>query len=473
MLVKLVKFEVHIKQMKSIKYFLLLFILVLSISNSFSQSMVVLEQIQVYSTLNPNAKYWQLPDDISDIQKALDSGIFKESNLTRLTSFSPIKKTLTKQSQVGKITLNWEESRNIPFHAYLEIYELDPETTYQNKLVTVSESKKDSIQSVWAIVVGIFNQQHQRIFQKTILLGMMPVASLGLGYPSNWTATTPNTLYQAINKGIQFISKDIDNMEFMEATVPLAYATDNYWMPITHNHPRITFDTSKQFISYPSSSGLQLLRIPNARLTKLDIKNKDNNYPYKDIINTIKKTRTSINNKEYYQVIQPLRDVHANKDYTLKGYIEFNTNFSFNDDYTQTSALQFLTEIPNIIYDGKDSIGYFKVRNAVAEKDKFFYPNKIYNGYDSTKQFIINDKINEFPITHATVISGNVYDQEFSIQFDNGQQLKTILINNKIVAIIEGNKKPRQMVNVAKENNNNLNNLLLLMAYGELFQSPD
>ena len=125
----------------------------------------------------------------------------------------------------------------------------------------------------------------------------------------------------------------------------------------------------------------------------------------------------------------------------MKGYIEFNTNFSFNDDYTQTSALQFLTEIPNIIYDGKDSIGYFKVRNAVAEKDKFFYPNKIYNGYDSTKQFIINDKINEFPITHATVISGNVYDQEFSIQFDNGQQLKTILINNKIVAIIEGNKK--------------------------------
>ena len=459
--------------MKSIKYFLLLFILVLSISNSFSQSMVVLEQIQVYSTLNPNAKYWQLPDDISDIQKALDSGIFKENNLTRVTSFSTIKKTLTKQSQVGKITLNWEESRNIPFHAYLEIYELDPETTYQNKLVTVSESKKDSIQSVWAIVVGIFNQQHERIFQKTLLLGMMPVASLGLGYQSNWTATTPNTLYQAINKGIQFISKDIDNMEFMEATVPLAYATDNYWMPITHNHPRITFDTSKQFISYPSSSGLQLLRIPNARLTKLDLKNKDYNYPYKDIINTIKKTRTSINSKEYYQVIQPLRDVQANKDYTLKGYIEFNTNFSFNDDYTQTSALQFLTEIPNIIYDGKDSVGYFKVRNIVTEKDKFFYPDKIYNGYDSTKQFIINDKINGLPITHATVISGNVYDQEFSIQFDNGQQLKTLLINNKIVAIIEGNKKPRQMVNVAKENNNNLNNLLLLMAYGELFQSPN
>ena len=458
--------------MKPVINFLLLFFFAISNSKSFGQSTVVLEQIQVYSTLNPDAKYWQLPDDISGILKALDSGIFKESNLTRLSTFPTIKKTLTKQSQVGKIILNWEESRNIPFHAYLEIYELDPETTYQNKLVTVSESKKDSIQSVWAIVVGIFNQQHQRIFQKTLLLGMMPVTSLGLGYPSNWIATVPSTLYQAINKGIQFISKDIDNMEFMEATVPLAYATDNYWMPFIHNQPRITLDTSKSFISYVSSSGLQLLRIPNARLTKLDLKNKDNNYPFRDIINTIKKTRSSINSKEFYQVIQPLRDVQANKDYTLKGYIEFNTNFSFNDDFTQTSALQYLTEIPNIIYDGKDSIGYFKVQNGVAEKEKYFYPDKIYNGYDSTKQFIINDKINGLPITHGTVISGNVYNQEFSIQFDNNQTLKTILINGKMTAVIDGRKKPRQMINQDKENNN-LNNLLLLMAYGELFQSPN
>lgn len=461
--------------MNPIKYFLLLFILVLSHSNSFGQSAVVLEQIQVYSTLNPTAKYWHLPEDISGIQKALDGGIFKEFNLERITTLPTIKKILTKQNQMGKITINWEASRNIPYHAYLELYELDPETTYENKLVKISESKKDSIQSVWAIVVGIFNDQHQRIFQKTLLLGMLPVQSLGLGYPSNWVATTPHFLYQAINKGIQFINRDIDNMEFMEATVPLAYNTDNYWMPVTHNQPRIMFDTSKQFISYASTSGLQLLRVPSARLNKIDLKNKEVNYPYKDIINTIKKTRNSLSSKEFYQVIQPLRDVQSNKDYTLNGYIEFNTNFN-NEDFTKVSALQFLAEIPNVIYDGKDSIGYFTVREGVTEKDKLYYPHKVYNGYDSTKQFEIFDKISSFPILHTTVITGKVYGQEFSIQFDNGQQLKTILLDNKIVMVIDGNKKPRQMINLFKVNNNsnnNINNLLLLMAYGELFQSPN
>jgi len=460
--------------MKPFINFLFLFILVFSHSNGFGQSTVVLEQIQVYSTLNPNAKYWHLPEDISGIQKALDSGIFKESNLQRLTTFSTIKKTLTKQSQVGKITLNWEASRNIPYHAYLELYELDPETTYENKLVQVSESKKDSIQAIWALVVGIFNQEHQRIFQKTILLGILPVPSLGIGFPSNWVATTPNTLYQAINKGIQLITKDMDNMEFMEAKIPhAAFATDNYLMPVIHNQPRIMFDTSSKFISYVSKSGLKLLRIPNAKLTKIDLKNKDINYPYNNLINLIKKTRIGINSKEYYKVIQPLRDVYANKDYTLNANIEFNANFNNNDEFTQKNAIQFLPEIPNIIYDGKDSIGYFTVSDAVTEKDKFYFPEKIYNGYDSTKQFEIFDKINGLPITHTNVIMGKAYGQEFSIQFDNGQQLKTILLDNKIVMVIDGSKKPRQMINLASVKNDNLNNLLLLMAYGELFQSPN
>ena len=460
--------------MNPIKYFLLQFILVLSYSNSFGQSTVVLEQMQVYSTFHPNAKYWQLPEDITGIQKALDSGIFKEINLQRLTSFSTIKKTLTKQNQVGKITLNWEATRNIPYHAYLELYELDPETTYENKLVKVSESKKDSIQAVWALVVGIFNQEHERIFQKTILLGIIPVPSLGIGYPSNWVVTTPNTLYQAINKGIQYISKDIDNMEFMEATVPhTAKATDNYWMPVIHNQPRIMFDTTSKFMSYASTAGLQLLRIPNASLTKIDLKNKDINYPYYNLVNTIKKTRTNLNSKEYYKIIQPLRDVNGNKDYTLNANIEFNTNFNNNGELSQTSALQFLSEMPNVIYEGKDSIGYFTVRNGVTEKDKFYYPHKIYNGYDSTKQFEILEQINNSPIIHTNVITGKAYGQEFSIQFDIGQQLKTILLNNKIIMVIEGDKKPKQMVNLSKMNNNNINNLLLLMAYGELFQSPN
>ena len=190
------------------------------------------------------------------------------------------------------------------------------------------------------------------------------------------------------------------------------------------------------------------------------------------MINSIKKTRTSINSKEYYKVIQPLRDVYANKDYTLNANLEFNANVNNDGEIIQKSALQFLSDIPNIIYDGKDSIGFFTVRDGVTEKDKFYYPHKIYNGYDSTKQFEIIDKVNALPIWHTSVISGKIYGQDFSIQFDNDQKLKTILLDNKIVMVIEGSKKPKQMINLSI-NNNNINNLLLLMAYGELFQSPN
>ncbi len=457
--------------LKSMKFYKILF-LILSFCFTYkvgnSQEKVALEQVQVFSTFNPDARYWHLPVDISNLEKALDSGIFKTLHLERIKQNATSKKILTKQNQVGKISINWEATRDIPFHAYLELYELDPETTYLNKLVDISASKKDSVESIWAIVVDIFNQKHEKVFQKTIMLGMMPVKSVGIGYEVTSVATTPIALFQAIAKGISYISPDANEMEFMEAKVPKAYATDNYWMPLLHNTPRTLFDTANQFISYNTKSGQQLLRIPTAPLYKIDLKNKADNYPLKDIVTSIKKYRSNTSGKEYYQVIQPLRDVQANKDYIIKSYLEFNPQ----GNGEANNALIFIPEIASVIYDGRDSIGMFSVKEKVSEKDKFLYPDNMYNGYDSLKKFEISDLKRTTPIIHEKVIQGNIYNHPFAIQFDNEQSIKTILFENKIVMIIDGDKKPYQMVVLSNSLTNELKNLLLLIAFGELFQSP-
>jgi hypothetical protein len=74
---------------------------------------------------------------------------------------------------------------------------------------------------------------------------------------------------------------------------------------------------------------------------------------------------------------------------------------------------------------------------------------------------------------HSTVVTGKVNNLNFSIQFDNGQSLKTILVDDKIILIIEGEKKPHQMVELPNSLSNEQKNLLLLIAFGELFQSPN
>lgn len=436
-----------------------------------SQSQVALEQIQIYSTTQPKLNYWHLPEDIGFIENALDTGLFAKLNLQRAPQQKAIKTILTKQSQVGKISINWEQTRSIPFHAYLEIYELDPNFAYQNKIIDIVEERVDSLQSVWVIACTLFNQKRDRVYQKTIAMGMTPMQSFGMGYPI-WS-TTPFALFQALGKGVGILEPELDDITYIDTKVPFAYATDNYWMPLIHNKPRIPLDTNKQFFSYSSNNELQLLRIPTAMLNKIDLKNKAANYRYKQTIDQIKKYRTGLSGKEFYVVIQPLRNVKANKDYTLNAFLEFNPYAAENNSFIIQQALQFMPNFPHAIYEGKDSIGQFSVQEKIWEEGKYLNVDVLYNGFDSTKQYKMGTFNGPEKIIHSKVIEGTIYKHSFAIKMSANNRLKTILLDDKIVMIVEGTNKPHQMVSMDNDIPIEIKNLLLLMAYGEIFQSPN
>mgnify|MGYP006192917627 FL=1 len=439
-------------------------------SQNASTPKVVVEQIQAYSYLNPTASYWKIPANISPILETLDSSLFVSLKMQRDKDYATTTNALTKLNQAGKIKIDWSNSLTIPYHAYIEIYEMDPEFAYKNDLVNLSEREKDSIHSVWFIACSIFNLKKERVFQKTIMLGFTPVESLGLGYTIKSTPSMPNLLYNAIAKSMKYLDAEGDEIDFINVKVPAAYATDNYWMPFVHNMPRILFDTTKKFISFEDNAGVHALRMPPAVLKKINNKDKSETNPYKNLVELLRKTRPQFNRNEYYQVMQPLRDIKNNIDYTLESYIEFNSEPVFNDN-TPRLAIQFLPEVIHRIFQDKDSIGYFTVKDFVKEENKFYYPDLVYNGYDSSHSANLGTFFAKQPITDSRVISGSAMNHDFAVQLNYENNITTILIDKQMVMAISGNKKPLQMV----EKRNNLptiENLLLLIAYAEIFQQP-
>ena len=123
--------------MKHLNSFFQLLLLLSIGMNVFGQNKVVLEQIQTYSTIHPKAIYWHLPANNNSILNALDTGLFAQLDLQRELTILPQYKTLNKQSQIGKLVVDWSNSRAYPYHAYLELYELDPEFVYENKLAPI------------------------------------------------------------------------------------------------------------------------------------------------------------------------------------------------------------------------------------------------------------------------------------------------------------------------------------------------
>ncbi|MEI7589382.1 MAG: hypothetical protein WCJ68_07790 [Chitinophagia bacterium] len=457
--------------MKLYPTFLCLFLLQFIGINGFSQNKVVLEQIQTFSTIHPTAIYWHQPSSNASLLNALDTGIFARLHLQRVASIDPINKIVSKQSQLGKIVVDWSKSRAYDYHAYLELYEMDPAFVYENKWVKIPESRQDSIHSIWYIACNIYNQKQEKLFGKTLLLSILPIHSVGMGYEITTTGSVPNNVFEGISKALSLLIPDMEDMDYLEAKMPVAYATDNYWMPLVHNQPRILFDTSKQFISYSNNGKLLILKIPEASLRTINIKDKSLDNPFKEIIGLIRKSKSFLNYNEYYQVIQPLRDVYDNIDYTLESYLEFNSE-AINNGVEKIAPISFLQDSVHKIYQDKELIGGFMVKENSVEKNKYFYPDKVYNGYDSTKVFPLGTYYAKQPIVHARVIEGKILDHPFSIKINYVNNLKTISLDEKIIMVLEGKKKPAQMVLLDKNISNQLVNLLLLIAYSEIFQSP-
>lgn len=452
-----------------IQGFIFLIGLIIS-SNNVAQSQVVLEQIQSYSTILPNADYWKLDQkNALLLRDALEKGLFKSMSLNLNKNF-PIKIVpIAKSSQLGKIQINWEQSSTIPLHAYVELYELDPSFAYRNNLLDIPDSKKDSIKSVWFITCSIINQEKQVSFKKTVLLSLLPQTTIGIGFPTIYPLSTPSNIFKAIAKSIEKINSDFEDLSFTEVKVPSLYATDNIWMPYVHQSPRTLIDTTKGFFGFTRNASRQLLRVPTAAMQKINTNTTNSDNPYANIIANLKASRWN-KSKELYQIEQPLRDVKNNIDYSISSFLVFNPDAS--NEVNPASPISFLNDSLNKIYANQQLIGKFSVAENVLQADIWVDPNELYNGYDSTEKISLSTQYKKMGIVANKQIKGVFKNSPFTILINYDANIKTVLVDQQVALIIYGDVLPSHMVIVQNNISDEFLNFVMLLSYSELFQMP-
>jgi hypothetical protein len=458
--------------MKNSCYFLsLVFAQCICIATFGQSNQVVFEQVQLYSSIQPEGKYWHpSTTQVEAFASILDTALFNPLQLQRDSSYTTKIKILNKSNQIGKIVIDWSQSQSAAFHAYLEIYELQPEQTFNNSMVNVLIPNKDSIQSTWFLTCTILDNKKIAVFQKTILMGMIPISNQGIGYPMNMPITTPKSLFKAIQSGVSYFDKDGEELAYVEAKVPISYASDNFMMPLLHAKPRIVVDTTKDFFQFIENNSRVMLRTPNANMQKIDTKDKSTNNPFFAILPEIKK-RTNTLFKEYYQAIQPLRNVSENKDYALEAYIEFNP---FIDPQLRTTPpIRFLPDSIHKIFADTNLIGRFKVIDQPSNTGLMFNSNQIYDGYDSSSIYSLNSNYPKGVISFSKSIEGRIGKDAFKILFNNDIDIKIMYLNNIPIMAVKGRNKPNYIILLQQEYPSSITSLLLLIAYSEIFQTPN
>ena len=458
--------------MKKSFYFLSLFFTQCICIAAIGQSnQVTFEQVQMYSSIQPEGKYWHpTSTQVQAFASLLDTALFNPLQLQRDTSFITKIKILNKPNQIGKIVIDWNQSQSSAFHAYLEIYELQPEQTFSNSMVNVIIPKKDSIQSTWFLTCTILDATKKPVFQKTILIGMIPIANQGIGYPMNLPVSPPKSLFKAIQSGISYFDKDGEELAYIEAKVPISYASDNFIMPLLQAKPRISVDTSKDFFQFTQNNSRIVLRTPTAMMQKIDTKDKTSSNPFFAILPEIKK-RTNTLFKEYYQATQPLRNTSENKDYSLEAYIEFNP--MIDPELRATPPIRFLPDSVHKIFADTNLIGRFKVIEQPTNTGLMFNSNQIYNGYDSSSIYSLNSNYPKGVIYLSKSVEGRIGKDAFKIVFNNDIDVKIIYLNNVAIMAAKGRNKPNYIIPLQQGYPSSITSLLLLMAYSEIFQSPN
>ena len=435
-----------------------------------AQTQVVLEQIQTYSSILPNADYWKIDKNASlQIRDALEKGLFKSMSLDLVKDFPISRVDLNKSSQLGKIQINWEQTSKIPLHAYVEIYELEPSLAYRNNLLDIPDSKRDSIRSIWFITCSIINQEKQVSFKKTLLMSIQPQQSIGIGFPTIFPLSSPNNIFKAIAKGIEQISPDFVDLSYTEAKAPNLFATDNVWMPLVHQAPRTLIDTTRGFIQFTRNGNRQILRVPTAGMQKINTNSTAADYPYANLIANLKASKWN-KSKELYQIEQPLRDVKNNTDYSISSFLVFNPNATY--DINPVSPISFLNDSLNKIYANQQLIGQFSVAENVLQADALVNPNELYNGFDSTEKVSLNANYKKIAVVANKLIKGVFKNSPFTILINYDANIKTILVDQQIAIIAQGESLPTHMVIVQNNISDEFLNFMLLLSYSELFQMP-
>jgi hypothetical protein len=113
------------------------------------------------------------------------------------------------------------------------------------------------------------------------------------------------------------------------------------------------------------------------------------------------------------------------------------------------------------------------VLDQVANTGFFFNSNQIFNGIDSSSLYTLNSNFPKGIVTVSKSIEGSIGKDAFKILFNDDIDVKIIYLNNVAIMATKGRNKPNYIIPIQQGYPSSITSLLLLIAYSEIFQSPN
>lgn len=489
---------------KKMRIFFLFLILCFHFNVLKAQTILYPKLFQPYSGVGPLMNYFSDSNTTVTFTKMLDSVLRKKRNWAlpenttlQLAAFN----TTPNNSLASKYP-----SLNLLFFEF-SVKDFKKTTKLRNETRDIEDSIlfKDVL-SVLRLMVQIQTENKDLFFENTVDVYIKQGINNGIGIPAANLFFTKKGIAETLKKITPLLFDSTNNIGAIELTVSRPFLGDNFILHKTIGLPRIQVTSDRGISKFKYNQYSQLIRWTDKLYEEILLKGKNKTVIPSSLMKAFEKSLGNLNsNNEFivrdnqgnttgYQLkppspvflIQEGRDIVANKNYQLKiaailasdpiGYLNDKPNL---EEMNGPNAFRYASSQPKInfipgsfdfLLNDSDTVAVFKIETNKIDSAKKLLPFLISNGVDSNSILTIDDIQEELVLKYNYFVSGKLKQQDFEIKISGDNYFREFYINNKLICMACGNKKPEKFVLFDDYLSFEILNALFILGFNDYFQ---
>lgn len=447
---------------------------VFCLHNTSAQKKIILEKMRCLSAVGPTMSY--LKD--AGIKRTIASHLnrtFERSGFPSLADTSTLA-NIEFPSRLADLNggdVSFNDKDTSLFHLYLDLFETLPGSYFApaERLLSVDTNMQTRAKTVFLLRAYIFRSDKKQVFGEELNVVITNAESVGMGVPYSTRLgklfLTPKAFTEMFRAATGILFDPKNELTLIEIKASPAFMVDDYILPQTTNKPRTFVTTNKSIGSYVYQGQNEMIRLGVAEYEEIILKGKKAQ-SYNDDFVSVVKSRPNYASSDFVFLRQVCRDVVRDKNYLVKLCVQVDPATVLPEPYTFTN---FLPLDFHYLFLENDTLARFTIQTNKFDETKKIVPAKVFNGVDSSSFFTIAPALQPEPVRYEYIVKGTIAQRKFTVKCSgNGNTVKEIFIDDKLVCIAQGKFNPEKFVVFDASLSSDILNPLLMIGFNRFFE---
>ncbi len=451
--------------MKPGKY-LFVFFLVLVVQTGSAQKRIVLESVRFATAINylrdaGNQKL--LMTSFKELLQKYQHGVLSDTGRMNLIDLG------TQTETQGQITTISPATDTSTLRLLVGIAEYTPRSYFG----AFDMDSDDSVQyrkakTVFRITIQLIGHNNELVHNNLMDVVVTRNRTRGMGNESSFVILMPRSFVEIMKTTFNLMLDPQQDMARISVAAAPVFLADNFILPKVSAQQRIMVDSAKSINLFMYQDKREMLRLAEPIYEQLLLRGRKA-LKYPDEIMHVVNNAPNETLSDFVFLRQEGRDVVRDKNYLVKLLVQIDPESP--SIIPEMAFTNFMPGYIHLLTSGSDTIARFSISKNNQDLAKRIFPDRVFNGVDSSSMFPISQTNTSWPVTYSYVVTGKIGQQDMEIKCSGLRgAIKEIYLDDKLVCIAQGRFSPEVFVVFDASLSPELLNQLFIIGFNRFFE---